>query len=87
MEASAPRPFAVVTGASEGIGYEIARVLAEDGYDLLIAAENADPFDVCAAPETAESIEPERGLATHYEAAYARYRSFYPALKEAASSQ
>jgi len=42
MEASAPRPFAVVTGASEGIGYEIARVLAEEGYDLLIAAENAE---------------------------------------------
>ena len=40
MEASAPRPFAVVTGASEGIGYEIARVLAEEGYDLLIAAED-----------------------------------------------
>lgn len=28
--------FAVVTGASSGIGYELARVFAENGYDLLI---------------------------------------------------
>ncbi len=33
--------FAVVTGASSGIGYELARVFAAEGYDLLIAAENA----------------------------------------------
>lgn len=33
------RPLAVVTGASSGIGYELARLAAEDGYDLLIAAD------------------------------------------------
>ncbi len=32
--------FAVVTGASSGIGFELARVLAEEGYDLLINAED-----------------------------------------------
>ncbi|HZQ22411.1 MAG TPA: SDR family NAD(P)-dependent oxidoreductase [Terriglobales bacterium] len=30
------RLFAVVTGASSGIGYELARVFAENGYDLLV---------------------------------------------------
>lgn len=36
------RPFAVVTGASTGIGYELARCCAEHGFDLLIVAdENA----------------------------------------------
>ncbi|WP_433366521.1 SDR family NAD(P)-dependent oxidoreductase [Actinoplanes sp. CA-142083] len=35
------REFAVVTGASSGIGFELARQFAEHGYDLLIAAEDA----------------------------------------------
>ena len=33
------RKFAIVTGASTGIGLEIAKLAAEDGYDLLIAAD------------------------------------------------
>jgi len=33
--------FAVVTGASSGIGFELAKQFAENGYDLLIAAEDA----------------------------------------------
>jgi len=32
--------LAVVTGASSGIGYELARQFAQHGYDLLIAAED-----------------------------------------------
>jgi len=34
------RPFAVVTGASSGIGYELARQFAEHGYDLLITSQH-----------------------------------------------
>ena len=34
------RPFAVVTGASSGIGYYLARVFAENGYDLFVAADS-----------------------------------------------
>ena len=33
------RPLAVVTGASSGIGYELAKICAENGYDLAIAAD------------------------------------------------
>src|SRR5579875_3065270 len=33
--------LAVVTGASSGIGYNLAKVFAENGYDLIIAAEDA----------------------------------------------
>ena len=49
----------------------------------LIAAENADPFAVCAAPATAESIEPVAVISDAYEKAYARYRALYPAIKGA----
>jgi short-subunit dehydrogenase len=35
------RPFAIVTGASSGIGYELAREAAQRGYDLLIAADRS----------------------------------------------
>jgi short-subunit dehydrogenase len=33
------RPLAVVTGASSGIGYELARLCAENGFDLVVAAD------------------------------------------------
>src|SRR5689334_22836066 len=39
---SSRRPFAVITGGSSGIGFELAREFAEDGYDLLIAADGED---------------------------------------------
>jgi uncharacterized protein len=35
------RPLAVVTGASSGIGYELARVCALHGFDLVVAADGA----------------------------------------------
>ncbi|MCP3768771.1 SDR family NAD(P)-dependent oxidoreductase [Streptomyces sp. MAR25Y5] len=34
------RPLALITGASGGIGYELARQFAEHGYDLVVNAED-----------------------------------------------
>ncbi|MCB0109119.1 MAG: SDR family NAD(P)-dependent oxidoreductase [Caldilineaceae bacterium] len=36
------RSFAIVTGASSGIGYELAKQCAENGFDLLIAADQPE---------------------------------------------
>jgi len=45
------RKLAIITGASSGIGLEIAKLAAQDGYDLIVAADT--PF-VEAAPALKE---------------------------------
>jgi uncharacterized protein len=41
MEAPSQRPLAVVTGASSGIGYELAKQFATNGFDLIVCAEDS----------------------------------------------
>lgn len=41
----ADRPLAIVTGASSGIGYELARLCAENGFDLIVAADRSEIED------------------------------------------
>jgi len=36
------KPFAVVTGASSGIGLELATICAQEGFDLLVAADRPE---------------------------------------------
>ncbi|MEA5604139.1 SDR family NAD(P)-dependent oxidoreductase [Nostoc sp. UHCC 0252] len=38
MNSSLTRPLAIVTGASNGIGYELAKQFAQNGFDLLVTA-------------------------------------------------
>jgi short-subunit dehydrogenase len=47
MAADQDRQLAVITGASSGIGFELAKVFAEEGYDLLIAAEDDELDPAC----------------------------------------
>src|ERR1700712_2266710 len=41
MSTTPSRPLAVVTGASRGIGLELAKQFVSNGYDLIIAADDA----------------------------------------------
>jgi uncharacterized protein len=53
------RPLALVTGASTGIGYELAKTCAENGFDLVIAADE---------PKIHEAAQAFRKLSAQVEA-------------------
>lgn len=55
MHAASPRPFAVVTGASSGIGYELARNFTAHGFDVIIVA------DETAIATAARDLQKESG--------------------------
>jgi len=46
---SSNRPLALVTGASSGLGIELARELARHGHDLVLSARRVAPMDALAA--------------------------------------
>ena len=48
------RPLCVITGASSGIGAELARCFAAGGYDLVLTARRADELEALAGRLTAE---------------------------------
>src|SRR4051794_13526437 len=54
MNTESTKPFAVVTGASSGIGYELARQFAEHGFDLLVIAEDEG---ISSAAERLSSVD------------------------------
>jgi len=56
---TAHRPLAIVTGASAGIGYELAKICAQSGFDLLIAADQ---------PKIKEAAQAFRALGAQVEA-------------------
>jgi len=71
------RLFAVVTGASSGIGYELAKCCAERGYDLLIAADES--LDAAATAlrglgSTVETVETDLATPQGVEQLYAATR-------------
>jgi short-subunit dehydrogenase len=49
--------FALITGASGGIGYELAKLLARDGHKLVLVARNADRLN-----QVAQEIQGQYGV-------------------------
>jgi len=69
-------PIAVPEDGDFGAAFGAARL-------GLVAAEDTDPFAVCAPPAIREVIEPIPGLVDAYADAHATYSALYPAIKGA----
>ena len=80
--ADGARPLAVVTGASSGIGLELAREFARNGFDLLDTAEDAG-LDATVGPLEAlgarvEAVRADLRTSRGVDALYARIQAAGP---------
>src|SRR4051812_27458149 len=80
MDTTATKPFAVVTGASSGIGLELAKQFASNGFDLLITAEDAELEAAATAVRAAgdanvETIQVDLATAGAVDELYARIKA------------
>jgi short-subunit dehydrogenase len=73
------RPLALVTGASSGIGFELALRFADGGYDLVVAAEDDELSSAAAQLRTrgggVEAVQVDLSTAAGVEELYARVRT------------
>jgi short-subunit dehydrogenase len=80
------RPFAVITGATSGIGHELARQFATHGFDILITAENGD-LDATAGDLTGAGTTVQEVVASQlpgpYYATYAASKAFIQSFAHA----
>lgn len=68
MSATSSSKFAVVTGGTSGIGYELAKQFLANGFDVLIAADR--PFEGPALPGVERldvDLSSEQGIETLYD--------------------
>jgi uncharacterized protein len=76
--ANTARPFAIVTGASTGIGFELARCGATNGFDLLVAADEPAIHEAAnqlrASGAMVDALEVDLATAKGVETLYAAAR-------------
>ena len=55
------KPFAIVTGASSGIGLELAAICAQEGFDRLVAAVSSAVTQPPASRRSMQTITSDNG--------------------------
>jgi uncharacterized protein len=75
MNSSLNRPLAVVTGASSGIGYELAKQFAQNGFDLVVTSTNASINEAAQAfNQLGANVETVQADLATYEGVETLYR-------------
>jgi uncharacterized protein len=75
VENTLSRPVAVVTGASSGIGYELAKQFAQNGFDLLVTATGASIDEAAQTlQQMGAKVETVRADLATYEGVETLYR-------------
>jgi uncharacterized protein len=78
MTTNAAPPLAVVTGASSGIGLELARQFASNGFDLVVVAEDSELVEASSALRkhggTVDAIQVDLATPEGVEELYAQIR-------------
>jgi uncharacterized protein len=64
MSASETHPLALVTGASRGIGRELAREFIEYGFDVIVTAEDASIHEAAAELRAIDGVTVEESPTT-----------------------
>ena len=79
MDAASTRPLALVTGASSGIGLELAKQFAAHDFDLIIAAEDAELQDaargIASAGVDVDAVQADLATEAGIEALWARVQA------------
>jgi short-subunit dehydrogenase len=78
-ETNESHPLAVVTGASSGIGYALAKVFAKNGYNLIVCSDHADIADAGNAFRAhgtlVETVQADLATEAGVEKLYAKIRA------------
>jgi uncharacterized protein len=79
MTTTSAKPLAAVTGASSGIGFELARQFASNGFDLIVAAEDdaiaAAAQELRGAGSAVEDVQVDLATEDGVEQLYRRLRA------------
>ena len=57
METNNRNKYALITGATSGIGYELAKLFAKDGFNMIIVARHQDELN-----KTAQEFSSQYGI-------------------------